>query len=179
LIAFKKEQPAFNTTDFTLNVNTLVKSIVLRHSSMDVVVLGNFEVTTQSIDPTFTKTGIWYEYFTSTQLDVTNTSDPITLQAGEYRLYTTKLLQDPLPVEEITAIETGIIIYPNPARGNFKISKSVEKVEIYDLLGRKVKSFSGDFNADKQYDVSSLKTSMYIVKISSDHGFVSQRLVLD
>lgn len=98
LIAFKKEQPAFSTSDFTLNVDTLLKSVVLRHIDMDVVVLGNFEVTTEFIDPTFTKTGIWYEYYTGAQLKVSNTNKLIPLQAGEYRLYTTKLLQDRSPI---------------------------------------------------------------------------------
>lgn len=98
LIAFKKEQPTFNTSDFTLNVDTLLKSVVLRHSDMDVVVLGNFEVTTEFIDPTFTKTGIWYEYYTGAQLKVSNTNKLISLQAGEYRLYTTKLLHDRYPI---------------------------------------------------------------------------------
>ncbi len=179
LIAFKKEQPAFSTTDFTLNVNTLVKSVVLRHSDMDVVVLGNFDVTTQSINPTFTKTGTWYEYYTGAQLNVTNTNTPISLQAGEYRLYTTKMLQDPLPVEEIAEIESGLLLYPNPTHGFFKINKSVEKVEIYDVLGRKIKSFSGSFNTGKQYDISSLKPSIYIVKISTEYGSTSRRLVFD
>jgi len=179
LIAFKKEQPAFNTTDFTLNVKTLVKSVVLRHSDMDVVVLGNFDVTTKSIDPTFTKTGTWYEYYTGNQLNVTNTNTPISLQAGEYRLYTTKLLQDPLPVEEIAKIENGLLLYPNPVRGFFKINKSVEKVEIFDILGRKILSFSGSFNSEKQYDITTLKSSIYVVKISTEFGSTSRWLVLE
>jgi len=179
LIAFKKELPAFNTTNFTLDVNTLVKSVVLRHSSMDVVVLGNFDVTTKPIDPTFTKTGIWYEYYTGTELNVTNTNAPISLQAGEYRLYTTKQLQDPLPVEEIDEIQSGLLIYPNPARGFFKTNKSVKKVEIYDVLGRKIRSFSGSLNTGKEYDISTLKPSIYIVKISTEYGSTSQRLILE
>jgi glycosidase len=179
LIAFKKEQPAFNTTNFSLDVNTLVKSVVLRHGSMDVVVLGNFDVTTKPIDPTFTKTGIWYEYYTGTELIVTNTNAPISLQAGEYRLYTTKQLQDPLPVEEIAEIEMGLVLYPNPAYGFFKINKSVEKVEIYDVLGRKIRSFSGSLNTGKEYDISTLKPSIYIVKISTEYGSTSQRLILE
>jgi len=61
LTAFKKTQPVFNTTNFTLNVTGLSKNIVLRDASMDVVLLGNFNVTAQNITPNFTKTGTWYE----------------------------------------------------------------------------------------------------------------------
>ena len=179
LAAFKKEQPAFQTTDYTLNVGTLLKSIILRHSSMDVVVLGNFNVTAENINPHFTKTGIWYEYYTGTEINVTNTSASISLQPGEYRLYSTVRLQDPLPVEDITMIDDSFILYPNPALGSFKINRSANKVEIFDFTGRKIKSFKGKFNQDKYYDVSSLKPSVYLVKISADMGISTQRLVVE
>ena len=46
------------------------------------------------IDPNFTKTGTWYEFFNGTTLDVTaaNQNTPISLLQGEYRLYTSKLV---------------------------------------------------------------------------------------
>ncbi len=179
LAAFKKEQPAFQTTDFTLNVNTLVKGIVLRHSSMDVVVIGNFDVTAKSINPQFTKTGTWYEYYSGSQVNITNTTALINLQPGEYRLYSTKLLQDPLPVDEVNIDDKDLILYPNPAQGNFKLNKSVIGVDIYDMLGRKVKSFNGDFNSYRSFNISSLKTSMYLIKIRSDKGISIKRLVIE
>ncbi len=179
LIAFKKEQPAFQTTDFTLNVNTLVKNIVLRHSDMDVVVIGNFDVTTKSVNPNFTKTGTWYEYYTSTQMNVTNPTALVSLQPGEYRLYTTKLLQDPLPVDEVAVIKNGLVLYPNPSNGAFKLNKSATHVDIYDMLGRKVKSYVGDFNSQNTFDVSTLKSSIYMVKIKSDLGTSTKRLVIE
>jgi len=94
LITLKKEFPVFNTNNYSLNVGGLTKSIVLRHASMDVVVIGNFDVTSKSIAPQFTQTGTWYEYFTETEKNVTNTSESITLNPGEYRLYSTVNLSD-------------------------------------------------------------------------------------
>ncbi len=180
LIAFKKSEPAFNTTDFTINISSLVKSIVLRHSSMDVVVLGNFDVVTQSINPQFTKTGTWYEYFSGSQMNVSNTTIPITLQAGEYRLYTTKILQDPLPIDEVALIKNELILYSNPSSGNFKLNKSATTVEIYDMIGRKVKSYKGDFNSGRTYNVTGLKPTIYLIKIGSEQGNIStKRLVIE
>ena len=179
LIAFKKEEPAFQTTDYTLNVNTLVKNIVLRHSDMDVVVIGNFDVKTKTVNPQFTKTGTWYEFYTDSQIEVTNTTALITLQPGEYRLYSTKQLKDPLPVEIIDLPSDEVILYPNPAKDSFKIKRSAKKVEIYDFTGRMIKSFTGDFNPERSYDISTLIPSVYVVKISSEKGVYTQRLVLD
>ncbi|NEW80702.1 MAG: T9SS type A sorting domain-containing protein, partial [Gelidibacter sp.] len=95
LAAFKKQQPVFNTTDFTLNVGTLTKSILLKHASMDVALAGNFDITSKTITVQFSKTGTWYEYFTGEEKNITNTSTAITLNPGEYKMYSTVKLLDP------------------------------------------------------------------------------------
>ncbi|WP_111709433.1 alpha-amylase family glycosyl hydrolase [Lutibacter citreus] len=96
MIAFKKQYPeVFNTSNFTLNVSGLSKSIVLKHASMDVVIIGNFDITSKSIATNFTKTGTWYEYFTGEENDVSNTTQSITLNPGEYKMYTSKKVLDP------------------------------------------------------------------------------------
>ena len=95
LIEFKKQQPVFNSTDYSLYVENLTKSVVLRDPSMDVIVVGNFDVTSKSIAPQFTETGIWYEYFTGEEKNVANISETLTLDPGEYRMYSTVKLLDP------------------------------------------------------------------------------------
>jgi 1,4-alpha-glucan branching enzyme len=96
MIAFKTQYPeVFNTSDFTLNVGGLTKSIVLKHTSFDVVIIGNFDLTPKSIATNFTKTGTWYEYFTGEENNISTTSQSITLNPGEYKLYTSKKILDP------------------------------------------------------------------------------------
>lgn len=95
LNAFKKQQPVFNTSDFPLNVGSLTKTILLKHSSMDVVIVGNFDITSKSIATQFSKTGTWYEYFTGEEKNISNTTTSITLNPGEYKMYSTVKLLDP------------------------------------------------------------------------------------
>ncbi|MDO9274098.1 MAG: alpha-amylase family glycosyl hydrolase, partial [Lutibacter sp.] len=95
LVAFKKQQPVFNTADFTLNVGTLTKTILLKHATMDVAMAGNFDIVSKTITVQFSKTGTWYEYFTGEEKTITNTSTAITLNPGEYKLYSTVKLLDP------------------------------------------------------------------------------------
>lgn len=179
LIAFKKKYQAFQTADYTLDVEGLTKSIVLRDAEMDVVVLGNFDVTTKSINPTFTKTGTWYEYYTDTELQVNNVNTMISLQPGEYRLYSTKRLQDPLPVEEHVIAEDGFILYPNPAKHSFKLNKTVSEIEIYDYLGRTIKKFKGNFYPDKSFNIDGLNPGVYLIKISANKGSTTKRLLIN
>ncbi|MEZ5195339.1 MAG: alpha-amylase family glycosyl hydrolase [Bacteroidales bacterium] len=55
----KQEQEVFNTSDYNLSLNGAMKSIHLNHSSMNVTILGNFDVTAGNINPQFQHTGIW------------------------------------------------------------------------------------------------------------------------
>ncbi|PCH70036.1 MAG: alpha-amylase [Bacteroidales bacterium] len=95
LIKLKKEEIAFESEDFTLNTNTVLKSIEINHSDMDVRVIGNFDLKLRSIDPNFSKTGSWFDYFTGQEITVGDVNAFIDLEAGEYHIYTTKQLSTP------------------------------------------------------------------------------------
>ncbi|WP_165732691.1 T9SS type A sorting domain-containing protein [Polaribacter sp. 20A6] len=66
-------------------------------------------------------------------------------------------------------------MYPNPAEDQLFISskETLNKVEIFNLLGKKVLSTTNT----KSIDVSSLTKSVYLVKISSDKGISTKKLV--
>ncbi|MFK5890356.1 MAG: alpha-amylase family glycosyl hydrolase [Flavobacteriaceae bacterium] len=181
LALFKKNQPVFNTTDFTLTVTSLSKRIILRDATMDVVILGNFDVTTQSISPSFTKTGTWYEYYTGSTLNVTtsNSSIPISLQPGEYRLYSSVQLNNPLSVEKVKSVlSQSLKVYPNPVKNSFNISRDTKSVKIYDISGRLVKQFKGRFTKDKIYDISRLTSGIYMLIIkTTDNKSIAKKLV--
>jgi len=95
LIKLKSEEAAFKSDDFTLNTNAALKRIEINHADMDVRIIGNFDVTEGNINPNFSQTGIWYDYFSGEEINITNVSENITLDAGEYRIYTTKQLTTP------------------------------------------------------------------------------------
>src|SRR5690606_4814856 len=100
----KKEQPIFNTPNFTMDVSNAngIKSI---HLSMDsttgddigyVVVIGNFGMETEEVDPGFQVTGTWYDLMNGNMpLEVTNVSAPISLVPGEFFIYGDKPFIDP------------------------------------------------------------------------------------
>ncbi|MEI6866848.1 alpha-amylase family glycosyl hydrolase [Flavicella sp.] len=94
-IAFKNKHEVFNTNDFSLNTSELLKSITLNGTEMDAIVLGNFDIENSEIDINFTQTGTWYEYFSGEILELSSTNQTINLDAGQYKLYTTKKVYDP------------------------------------------------------------------------------------
>ena len=146
LIDLKLQNEVFCTDDFTLETAAKLKSIHLNGSDMDVVVLGNFDVTTGSIDPAFQSTGDWYEYFSGETLSVTDVNAAIELAPGEYRIYTTAPLDQP-QLTSTTALSTvsAFAVTPNPARagGSTQVQFTVASADalqltVIDALGRSV-----------------------------------------
>ena len=99
LIKLRKENEVF--TDPQTNVNLWVndlygrKRIKLTHSSMNVVIIGNFGVVNRDINPDFHFTGTWYDYFSGDSINVSNVTDNITLLPGEFHIYTDHRLDPP------------------------------------------------------------------------------------
>lgn len=69
-------------------------------------------------------------------------------------------------------------VFPNPAIEYFQIteSASAKKIAIYTMFGREVKSFY--YYPDSQYNISDLKSGMYIVKIMDDKNKVLKAIKL-
>jgi glycosidase len=185
LIKLKEEESIFQTSDFTIDASKTsgLKTIKLTNEDDNASlkylnVIGNFGVTSQSINPGFQEPGIWYDLLNNNQeLNVSNVNQLISLQPGEFRVYGNS--QVALPVEDFDLLENSLSVYPNPATNSFKINQRVKQIEIYDHTGRLVRSFKGDFYPEQEYDVASLKPSMYFIRISTDLGSSSRRLIVE
>lgn len=77
-----------------------------------------------------------------------------------------------------TEVTTTIQIFPNPATEYFNVSSSqqVERISVYNLLGREMKSFT--FTEGDRYFVGDLPKGMYLVQMTGkDNRLIStQRL---
>ena len=149
LTHLRNNYEVFQTTNFNINLDQYWKSIHLNHSSMNVAVLGNFNVNNATFNPKFQHTGTWYEYFSGATLDVTSVNAPVTLTPGEYRLYSDQPLTHPDAVtadDEVMAKIFDWLISPNPSAGNTDLSiyldkKAPVKWEAFDLQGKSLASY--------------------------------------
>ncbi len=174
LINLKLNQPAFSTSDFSLNVSSSVKRIELNHADMDVRIIGNFDVVGQTADPNFSKTGSWYEYFTGEVISVTDPNALISLNPGEYRLYTTKKLETPdiIASQKVQLSEnSGLLVYPVPANENLYVEFQMimTNLTILDINGRILRQ-DPCASTSHHLDVSVLKPGMYLLKVETDYG---------
>jgi glycosidase len=81
--------------------------------NIDLVLLGNFATSTQSVNPEFSIMGTWYDYFSGEEINVTNLTSPISLAAGEWHIYTTVRLTDSLP-GVVETYSNPVTISPSP-----------------------------------------------------------------
>jgi glycosidase len=178
LIDLRLNHDVFRTTDFTYALGGMFKRIRLNHASMNVVILGNFDVTSGNVNPAFQHTGMWYEFFTGDSLNVTSTSAQITLQAGQYRLYTDQPLNTP-SITNTSAFEIEPLkakIFPNPAQDFVNIEFTLTQTEdinmvIYNLNGQIIKTVSeGKLPVGEQklrVNISDLPYGNYILQITT------------
>ena len=90
----------------------------------------------------------------------------------------------PNPSQNTLSLETVAVaeftIYPNPATSFITIQSNntpLTSVSVYDVLGKKVHS-QIEFN-DNRLDVSSLNNGMYFMKIYTDQGSTTKKIVIN
>ncbi len=182
LIKLKKQENIFRTNNFTMNVaNTSgLKTIHLTDDAVSpnvkhVTIIGNFGVTTQSIDPDFQQTGSWYDLLNNNNtINVTNVNSTLSLLPGEFKIYGSS--QVTLAVGDFDLADI-VTLYPNPVKDEFKINSNANKVAIYDISGRLIKLFKGDFTENKSYNISELNPAIYLVRIDSDQGILTKKII--
>ncbi|MCB0449936.1 MAG: T9SS type A sorting domain-containing protein [Confluentibacter sp.] len=131
----------------------------------NVIIIANFSVSSQNINPNFPYTGTWYNLMDNSAINVANTSDFIPLGAGQFRIFGNKPAT--LSTNTIKAT-TELILYPNPVKDTFSVNKKIEALTIHDITGKVVKSFKGNFGENHEFSISNLPASLYIVKITND-----------
>ena len=177
-INYLKINEAVFEGDYTINSGNLTPTILIKDDALpstqlkDVVILANFDVNSQNITPNFPYTGDWYDLMDatgSTFINVTSVTNPITVAAGQFKMYGNKAPTLSVENEELSL---SFKIYPNPVNNSFNINKNANELRIYDLTGKLVKTFKGEFTQNKSFDISELNDSIYLVKIKNNEGQV-------
>jgi hypothetical protein len=100
---------------------------------------------------------------------IANSTTSISIPAGQFRILGNAQAAN-LSIDEEALL--GFSIYPNPTTTSFSVNSNVSDIEIYDLTGKLLKSFKGDFNRTDSFDISSLNTGIYIVKVENNNNQV-------
>jgi len=183
LNALKINEAVFEGS-YSINSGTLTPKIYIWDDSIattelkNIVIISNFDLSNQNVVPNFPYTGIWYDLMDTsgaTSITVSNTTDPISLAPGEFKIFG-NMPAASLSTNDLIA-ENTIEIYPNPAHDYFKLNQPSEQVIVYDLIGKVTQTFKGNYSSESHFDVSNLETGIYLVHIQSERGTTTRKLL--
>lgn len=178
LIQLKLKYDIFETSDFTLDVansNGLKTIHLTKTDATDIkhiTIIGNFGVTTQNINPNFQQIGTWYDLLNdNSEITVSNSNNTVSLAPGEFKIYGSSAAT--LSNDDNLINNKNIVAYPNPSKNSFKINTEIDHVLIFDINGKKVKEFKGEFESNTTFPIDNLENGFYFLKINKKNSSFS------
>lgn len=167
------------TLDYSL-ANTLKWYSFTRGDSC-IFALGNFDVEATEAEISFPKTGKWYEYFSGDSINIAATTQTLSLEPGEYRLYSTRKLaiQNVVTaVETIREAASELTVYPNPATDlvTLEAEKEIRQIQLYNIQGKQM-MWQTDINEKKtEINVDHCPPGIYLVRVVFDDTIQHQKI---
>jgi 1,4-alpha-glucan branching enzyme len=208
LINLRKEYDIFKTEDFQLSVAASRKRIQLNSDTLNITIIGNFGVTAGTISPNFQSSGKWYDFFTGDSIDVVDSAEAVTLEPGEFHIYSDKKLTTPGP-DIITKIKdndglpaefTLFQNYPNPFNPTTTIKFNIPNVvirpslagkhgmslrttlKIYDILGKEITTLINENKSPGYYEVifdaRNLSSGVYFYRLEAGQFIETKKMLL-
>lgn len=177
LIKLKTTQAAFTSKDFNESTGDVVKQVALNHSSMNVRVIANLSINSETANVNFESTGKWYDYFTGQELNVNEATPRINLAAGEFHIFTNIKLPTPeanlvpwkgdftITANEVSLTNSKFQIYPNPTTDKItlKLNGEKTKISVEDIWGKTL--FQTETKEiEPSIDLSGYSSGMYFLR---------------
>jgi 1,4-alpha-glucan branching enzyme len=194
LIKLRNNYPVFQTSAI-MNVSDSLKSIQFSDSSMKVNIIGNFGTYQSNMNPNFQQAGKWYDYFSGDSINVSDQNALLSLNPGEYHIYTTTRLPAPdLQIHADVKNENSSLVtnykleqnYPNPFNPSTVIKYQIPEagivsIKIFDILGREIETLVNKFqrngNYEVQFNASNLASGVYFYQLKTN-TFISIKKML-
>jgi len=197
LINLKKNYDTFKTTSYSVDLAPGTKRINLYNSTMDATVIGNFSVNFSTVNPNFSRTGVWYDYFSGDSITVSNVTAQLPILPGEFHIYTTKRLPVPeqgiltdVENEESSSLQVKDYSleqnYPNPFNPSTIIRFALPKsgsvsLSVYNVLGQKVadllnKEMTSGYH-EVNFNAYNLTSGIYFYRLECN-GYVQSRKMM-
>ncbi len=176
LIRLRNSHDAFTSeqSQVQMNVGDLSKTIHISHPDMEVTIAGNFNVSTSDIQPSFTQSSEWYDFFSGDTLSVSNTDTTITMEPGEFHIYTTQKFEAP-DEELVRFLPTQMDVQISQS---FNGSSSPQDYRLVALPGQAdeplANVMSGDPNVTWQAYWDNGQTDDFMVKYDESNTFTME-----
>ena len=190
LISLKK-QPAFVTGTYDGRLGGQSKVIHITDPSLDVTVIGNFGIASDAVNPAFQMTGRWYNYLTGDSIMVTNTTAAISVQPGQYAVYTNRRLARTSLLSTRSsemANVLGLSAAPNPTTTSQATlyytlpTTAPVTITVQNMLGQTVYTAAARLQAagpqSQELNVANLAAGLYLIRLQAGDLRQTTRLVV-
>jgi hypothetical protein len=145
--------------------------------------VGNFGATSTTGNVTFPETGKWFEFFTQDSIELETVAQNLSMQPGEYRLYSIRKLAKTQVVTDISEIELlkdEIRIYPNPATSEVTVAseKPISKIEIWSIAGTMVNQLNVSHENQIKIPTGDYTPGIYFVHIFQENKRTTKKLMV-
>jgi len=171
----------FTSGKEALLVNGVGKRIQLSLNNHNITLIGNFGLTLITIDPNFQHTGTWYEFFSGSELSVSDVNSSLLLSPGQFLLYSDQKLPAFKDLATITSVSYNnptIRIYPNPATDRIQIESKeiITKIEVVSIEGKIAKIINADRNT-MNISLENLNPGMYFLRIQTSGQIFTEKFI--
>jgi len=185
----KNNEPAFSSPNYIYNATNGMKVYKVTHSTLNAVVVGNFDVKIDSTSPIFPHLGKWYALFSDDSITVTDLNQKVVLGAGNYVFWLDKKINKPFLMTGLSpntiADQAEIFIYPNPAHQeifiNFKNTEAAPvQVKIINTLGEMVKQAQFDASTENiALNLINLTSGIYQIQIIKGLKIATKKIIIN
>jgi 1,4-alpha-glucan branching enzyme len=168
--------------------NNLVKQLLLKNvpytaspsnvDDMNSVVIVNFDVSEKQVTVGVPHDGAWFDYYDQgKRIDAEANSFSISLEPGEYKIFTDVQLPESLVTGLEVSEEKTLEVYPNPVSDQLVLGDvflNVRAVSLYTQSGRRIVLSQVE---DKIYDTRPIPPGFYIVEIITDQRILKAKLI--
>jgi len=171
---------AFTQGNFSLQIGSgdweSGRRIALTHGDLNLVVLGNFKADASiTASPNFSKTGLWYNVLTGEPVNVTNTSMTVTVPKGQVLMFADRVITFPSGIDNPSEDTNSNFLYPTVTSDRVYVTTNTyqHNIQVYNTQGQLLNTIVNE----KEIDLSAYASGVYFIRLNSDKGTATGKVV--
>lgn len=171
---------AFTQGNFSLQIGSgdweSGRRIALTHGDLNLVVLGNFKADASiTASPNFSKTGLWYNVLTGEPVNVTNTSMTVTVPKGQVLMFADRVITFPSGIENPVFDAKTNFLYPTVTSDMVYVTSDTyqHNIQVFNTQGQLLNTIVNE----KEIDLSTYASGVYFIRLNSDKGTATGKVV--
>ncbi|TNE78547.1 MAG: T9SS type A sorting domain-containing protein [Bacteroidetes bacterium] len=183
ILDLRNKSSIFHSLDYTHSLTGTVKYIDITEGNDALLSVANLGTANATFTYKLKQGGTYYEYFSGTSVDLSDSSLSITLAPGEYRLYSTQDFgRYPYKLAAPLSERQAITVYPNPAKNLVQVNGLTDQAlsyALYDMQGKHLLSNETKPQGTLQIHLPHLSSGVYLLSIQQGNQVYRQRITID